>query len=115
MRLAKVSGKIIFSPKQSLAQVPDILLGLVHTPGVLLHTQDTEAPTEADDELLEEALETIPDCYSDSWGSIWHSIFPAEDRSCKDGIYNLNTAIRIHLYQKIEAQLKKGGGGALDV
>lgn len=37
------------SPKQSLAQVLDIQSGQVHTPGVLLHTEDTEAPTEADD------------------------------------------------------------------
>ena len=38
------------------SQVRDISRGHVHTPGVLLHTQDTEAPTEAADELLEEDL-----------------------------------------------------------
>lgn len=40
---------IIIPPKQSLAQVFDIQSGQVHTPGVLLHIQGTEAPTEADD------------------------------------------------------------------
>lgn len=59
MRLAKKSSwsdHITCPPPHTPSQVPDIPRGHVHTPGVQLHTQDTEAPTEAADELLEEAL-----------------------------------------------------------